>query len=86
MTFTYGSATHIIMTKRDIFEPVFEPALTFYKAFVKESEKREKTGWPKWVGKENEAVYETACKWAHRNGLNEPTFEDVENASEIETF
>ena len=67
----------------DSFAPGHEPARTIYSALIKEQEKREEHGYPLWIEKEREVVFQTAKALAPIMGLRAPTLEEVITAENM---
>ena len=61
----------------DPLRPKYEPARSIYNAFQKEAEKRDGRTIEEFILAERTAVLEAAWTYANKNGLKEPTMEDV---------
>lgn len=61
----------------DRLRPRSEPARSIYDAFQKEAQLRPTRTWNESESAEREVVWKAACEYATKNGLREPTFEEI---------
>lgn len=64
----------------DLFTPHWEPARSIYDAFQEEATKRKTRSVEDWVQAERAAVHKAACVAAQKEGLPEPTMEEIQSA------